>query len=163
MNRRKLMLLLTSAMTASRGVRAQQKAMPMIGYLASGSPGPFAPLVAAFRQGLSETHYVEGQNVAIEYRWADDHYDRLPALAADLVRHSVDVIVASGGLFSALAAKGATSTIPMVFTGVSDPVEKGLVASLARPGGNVTGSNPFGFELMPNGSSCLPIWYPRPV
>jgi putative ABC transport system substrate-binding protein len=121
--------------------------MPVIGLLGSGSSGPYALLVTAFHQGLSETGYVEGQNVAIEYRWAEGRYDRLPALAADLVGRKVDVIVASGGPPSALAAKGATSTIPIVFTGVSDPVELGLVASLARPSGNVTGFSLMGFEL----------------
>ena len=127
--------------------RAQQKAMPVIGFLSSRSPGESAPFVAAFRQGLSEAGYVEGQNVAIEYRWAEGHYDRLPALAADLVGRKVDVIATTGGDPSALAAKSATSTIPIVFTSGGDPVENGLVASLARPGGNLTGFILLGGEL----------------
>jgi len=147
MRRRELLLLLSAAMAAARAPRAQQKAMPVIGFLGSTSPGPFASFLAAFRQGLSETGYVEGQDVAIEYRWAEGSFDRLPALAADLVGRKVDVIVASGGPPSALAAKNATSTIPIVFTGVSTPVELGLVAGLARPGGNVTGFSLMGFEL----------------
>ncbi len=134
MRRRELMLLLGGALTAPPTLRAQQKAMPVIGYLGSSSPGAFAPLVAAFRQGLSETGYVEGQNLAIEYRWAEGHYDRLPALAADLVGRKVDLIVASGGILSALAAKSATSTIPIVFTGVGDPVEAGP-GRQSRPAG----------------------------
>jgi putative tryptophan/tyrosine transport system substrate-binding protein len=149
MRRRKLMLLLGGAIIAARALRAQQKATPVIGFLASASPGPYAPNLAAFRQGLSETGYVEGQNVAIEYRWAEGSYDRLPALAADLVSRKVDVIVASGALPSALAAKNATSTIPIVFTGVGDPVGVGLVTSLARPGGNLTGFDLMSTELMP--------------
>jgi putative tryptophan/tyrosine transport system substrate-binding protein len=127
---------------------AQQKATPVIGFLGAASPGQVAPYVAAFRQGLSETGYVEGQNVAIEYRWAEGHYDRLPALAADLVALKVDVIVASAGTGIA-AAKGATSTIPIVFFGGGDLVAAGLVASLARPGGNLTGFSIFGRELNP--------------
>jgi putative ABC transport system substrate-binding protein len=132
------MLLLGVAMTAARTLRAQQKAIPVIGFLHSGSPGPYAPYVAAFRQGLSETGYAEGQNVAIEYRWAEGRYDRLPALAAELVESKVDVIAALGGTPTALAAQSSTLTIPIVFS-VGDPVERGLVASLARPGGNLTG------------------------
>jgi putative tryptophan/tyrosine transport system substrate-binding protein len=120
--------------------------MPVIGFVGAGSPGPGAPNVAAFRQGLSETGYVEGQNVAIEYRWAEGHYDRLPALAADLVDRRVDVIATSGG--GALAAKNATSTIPIVSL-VGDPVATGLYASLARPGGNLTGFSMLVAELMP--------------
>jgi len=146
--RRELMLLLGGALTAAYTVRAQQKAMPVIGFLGGGSPGPSAPTVAAFRQGLSESGYVEGQNVAIEYRWAEGRYDRLPALAADLVGRKVDVIATTGGS-SVLAAKSATSTIPIVFSSGADPVELGLVASLARPGGNLTGVNFISIELMP--------------
>jgi putative tryptophan/tyrosine transport system substrate-binding protein len=147
MNRRELMLLLGGAMTAARAPRAQQKAMPVIGLFGAASSGPFAPFVAAFRRGLSEEGYVEGQNVAIEHRWAEGHYDRLPAMAADLVRRKVDAILASGGEGPALAAKTATSTIPIVFMGVSDPVGAGLVASFSRPGGNVTGMTFFPNEL----------------
>jgi putative tryptophan/tyrosine transport system substrate-binding protein len=139
MNRRELILLLGGAMTAARALRAQQKPIPVIGFLSNSRPGPFAPLVAAFRQGLSETGYVDGQNVMIEYRWAEGRVDRLPGMAADLVGRKVGVIVTSGGDEVAFAAKNATSTIPIVFAGAGDPVGNGLVASLSRPGGNVTG------------------------
>jgi putative ABC transport system substrate-binding protein len=161
MRRRELMLLLGGAMTAARPLRAQQKAMPVIGFLSSGSPGPFAPFVAAFHQGLSETGYAEGQTVAIEYRWAEGRYDRLPALAADLVGGKVDVIAATGGPLPALAAKSVTSTIPIVFSSGVDPVESGLVASLARPGGNLTGFTIISVELMPKRLELLSELVPQ--
>ena len=160
MIRREFVLLLGGAMTAARALRAQQKAMPVIGFLSGGSPAPYASLVAAFHQGLSETGYVEGQTVTIEYRWAEGHYDRLPGLAADLVGRKVDVIAALGGTPSALAAKNATSTIPIVFSS-GDPVEQGLVASLARPGGNLTGFSIIATELMPKQLELLSDLLPK--
>ena len=130
MNRREL-LVLAGAMTTARALRAQQKAVPVIGFLSSRSPGEAAAIIAAFRQGLAETGYVEGQNLAIEYRWAEGNYDRLPAMAADLVARKVDLILSWGGLDGTRAAKNATSTIPIVFLGLSEPVLQRLLASLA--------------------------------
>jgi putative ABC transport system substrate-binding protein len=140
MNRRELLVMMGGATATARPLLAQQKPLPVIGWLSTGSPGPAVePFIARFREGLAETGWVERQNVAIEYRWAEGQYDRLPALAADLVSRKVDLIVTNGGTPPALAAKNATSTIPIVFNDVGDPVGFGLVASLAQPGGNLTG------------------------
>jgi putative ABC transport system substrate-binding protein len=159
-NRRELVLLLGGAVAAPGAVHAQQKAMPVIGFLDSASSGPEAPFLAAFHHGLSETGYVEAQNVVIEYRWAEGNYDRLPALAAGLVGRQVDVIAADS-IPGARAAKNATTTIPIVFEVGIDPVEFGLVASLARPGGNLTGVGHINVDLVPKRFELLSELVPQ--
>jgi putative tryptophan/tyrosine transport system substrate-binding protein len=150
MRRRNFIAGLAST-TAAWPVRArgQQRARPMIGFLSSAAPGPFKQFVEAFRRGLNETGFIEDQNVTIDYRWAEGRFDRLPALATDLVQRNVAVITATGGPPSALAAKAATSTIPIVFNVASDPIKLGLVASLNHPGGNATGVNLFSVAVEP--------------
>jgi len=160
MRRRVFIGLLGGAAAWPLAVRAQQPAMPVIGFLEIRSPETITERLRAFRQGLKETGYVEGENIAIDYRWAEQ-MERLPDLAAQLVRRQVAVIVTAGGFATALAAKGATTTIPILFSVSDDPVKHGLVASLARPGGNLTGVNLVNTELTAKRLGLLREMLPR--
>src|SRR5437764_994391 len=162
MNRRELLIVLSgSAAVWPFAAVAQQKAIPLIGYLSGGSASFYAPILPAFQEGLRESGYVEGQNVAIEYRWAEGDYDRLPGWAAEFVGRKVDLIAATGGDPASRAAKAATSTIPIVFTSGGDPVADGRVASLARPGGNLTGVSFLTSELYPKRFQLLSELVPQ--
>jgi ABC-type uncharacterized transport system substrate-binding protein len=163
MRRREFITLIGSATAWPLDARGQQPAIPVVGFLSSRSPGESAGVVAAFRRGLGEAGFVEGQNLVIAFRWAEGRYDRLPALAAELVNLRVAVLFAAGGPPSALAAKEATSMIPVVFSAVIDPIRLGLVPSLNRPGGNVTGMSFLNSELVAKSAQLLKEAVPAAV
>ena len=163
MRRRDLVSFVGSAAFAwPAAVRTQQPTLPVVGFLSAVSPGPFVQRMAAFHQGLGDAGYVEGRNVAIEYRWAEEKYDRLPALAAELVERRVTVIVTYTDA-AALAAKAATTSLPIVFINGGDPVRAGIVPSLNRPGGNVTGASFFGVDVAPKQLAMLHEVVPKAV
>src|SRR4051812_36092835 len=161
MRRREFITLLGGAVAWPIGAEAQLTRTPVLGFLASASEARYAVTVAAVRRGLNEAGLVEKQNLLIEYRWADFHYERLPALAAELVKRPVDAIFATGSVVSAIAAKSATASIPIVFANGSDPVQYGLVASLGRPGGNVTGISFINSQLGPKRIQLLRLLNPK--
>ena len=161
MQRREFIILVGGMPVLPLTARAQQPVLPTIGFLGFGSPNGWDIYVAAFRDGLRSQGFAEGKNVIIEYRWANGSYDRLPALAVELVRLRVTVILSSGGSPVAIAAKSATSTIPIVFTGIPDPIGLGLVASLNRPAGNLTGASLLTTELLPKRFALLSDLVPK--
>jgi putative ABC transport system substrate-binding protein len=161
MDRRAFVAGTCALLAAPLTVRAQESAIPIVGLLGSASSAPYRPFVAAFRQGLKDAGYLEGANVAIEFRWAEGRYERLPMLASDLIGRQVAVIVAAGGNAPALAARAATARVPIVFVSGGDPMKAGLVASLNRPGGNVTGVNLIFTELVPKRLELLHELVPK--
>lgn len=160
MHRRNFLALSAGTVLWPFASSAEQKLMPVIGFLGVGSPGGFAVDVAGFQQGLKDSGWMIGQNVAVEYRWAEGHFDHLPNLAGELVERKVSVIATSGGALAAHAAKNATDTIPIVFETGIDPVEAGLVQSFAHPGGNLTGVRSPPASSIQSASICFPSWSP---